>query len=161
MQSISIFFHYLHLKTTVLWIGWVIWTILLKLISTISSVFKMWLLQIWKSHLWWASCFYWTILCQLLHLLFLLISHSSVDQGKGEIHIRKAGGRLALISEKAHMGRDISTLEINEWSPNLALLIRTTADVLSRQSLSFLSLRVLFQVKGKIAGFAFLKTSLR
>lgn len=66
-----------------------------------------------------------------------------------------------MISEEAHMGSDISILEINEWSPNLALIIRIIADVLSRQSLRFLSLRVLFQVKGKIAGFAFLKTRLR
>lgn len=71
------------------------------------------------------------------------------------------GGRRALISEEARMGSDISILEINERSPNLALVIRIIADVLSRQSLRFLSLRVSFQVKGEIAGFAFLNTSLR
>ena len=74
---------------------------------------------------------------------------------------QETGGRRALISEEARMGSDISILEINERSPNLALVIRIIADVLSRQSLRFLSLRVSFQVKGKIAGFAFLNTSLR
>lgn len=62
---------------------------------------------------------------------------------------------------RSTLGSGVSILEINERSPNLALVIRIIADALSRQSLRFLSLRVSFQVKGEIAGFAFLNTSLR
>lgn len=86
---------------------------------------------------------------------FLLAFHISVDYEMGQIHIRKIGGRLALISEKSHTGNEISVLEVNEWFPSLAFTVKITAVALHMQIVRFLSLRVLFQIKGKFQGLYF------
>ena len=60
-----------------------------------------------------------------------------------------------MISEKSHTGNEISILEVNEWFPSLAFTVKITADALHMQILRFLSLRGLFQVKGKFQGLYF------